>query len=166
MASNVVTILGTGTMGQGIAQVAATSGFETRLFDTDASRAEKAIRGIAEQLDRMVSKGKLGADEAASAKARVSQATDVASASAGAGVVIEAVPESMELKVELFTRVIAHAPKDALLGSNTSSLSLTELGTRIGAAERTVGLHFFNPPELSEQLLALRGVNEHAETAN
>jgi len=164
MASSVVTVLGTGTMGQGIAQVAATSGFETRIFDNDEARASNAVRGIGEQLDKLVGKGKLSAEEATATKARITKASDVGSASRDASIVIEAVPESMDLKVELFRQVLASAPETAILGSNTSSLSLTELGTRIKAPERTVGLHFFNPPPVMELLEIVRGLGTSPET--
>ncbi len=85
-------------------------------------------------------------------------ATDVRVACAGADLVVEAAPESMELKVKLLSEVVAAAPAGALVGSNTSSLSLTELGARVGAPERTVGLHFFNPPPVMELLEIVRGV--------
>ena len=153
-----VAVLGTGTMGQGIAQLAATSGFSTRVYDVDATRAQSAIAAIASQFDKLVQKGKL--DEAAkkNALANLSSASDARRACEGIDVVIEAVPESMDLKVALFKDVIAAAPKDALLGSNTSSLSLTELGAKIGAPERTIGLHFFNPPPVMELLEVVRGL--------
>jgi 3-hydroxybutyryl-CoA dehydrogenase len=78
--------------------------------------------------------------------------------------VIEAVPESMDLKVSLFSDVIKAAPASALLGSNTSSLSITEIGTRLGAADRTIGLHFFNPPPVMELLEVVRGIGTAEET--
>ncbi|MFO0675012.1 MAG: 3-hydroxyacyl-CoA dehydrogenase family protein [Polyangiaceae bacterium] len=158
MATKVLAVLGTGTMGQGIAQVAAMRGFETRLFDSDAARADKAVRSIGEQLDRMVTKSKLTAEEATHAKGRLAVVTSVEAASRDAEVVVEAVPESMDLKVDLFRRVIVAAPATTLLGSNTSSLSLTELGARVGAPDRTIGLHFFNPPPVMELLEIVRGL--------
>jgi 3-hydroxybutyryl-CoA dehydrogenase len=153
-----VAVLGTGTMGQGIAQLAATSGFETRVFDVDTSRAQNAIAAIGAQLEKLVQKGKLDDASRKDSLARLSAAKDVKSACANVDVVIEAVPESMDLKVALFREVIAAAPESALLGSNTSSLSLTELGAKIGAPTRTVGLHFFNPPPVMELLEIVRGL--------
>ena len=145
-----VTVLGTGTMGQGIAQVTASAGMATRMVDAAPGRAEQAVAAVGAQLEKMVAKGKMAADQRDAALAALKVATDVRSACEGVDLVIEAVPENLELKVKLLTEVVAIAPPHALMGSNTSSLSLTELGARIGAAERTVGLHFFNPPLLME----------------
>jgi 3-hydroxybutyryl-CoA dehydrogenase len=85
-------------------------------------------------------------------------ATDVRDACDGVDLVVEAAPENMELKVKLLGEVVLASPPQALIGSNTSSLSLTELGVRIGAPERTVGLHFFNPPPVMELLEVVRGI--------
>jgi 3-hydroxybutyryl-CoA dehydrogenase len=159
-----VAVLGSGVMGQGIAQVAAQSGFTTRIYDVDMARTKAALDAIGKQLDRMVEKAKI--DDAARKEAlgRLSAAATVEEASKDIDVVIEAAPEKMELKVELFGKVVASAPKHALLGSNTSSLSLTELGTRIGAPDRTIGLHFFNPPPVMELLEIVRGIGTSDDT--
>lgn len=159
-----IAVLGTGTMGQGIAQLAATCGFETRVYDVDAKRASSAIAAVTAQLEKLVQKGKLDAEAQKSALARLSSASDVATACAKVDIVIEAVPEDMALKVALFRDVIAASPQHALLGSNTSSLSITELGAKIGAPERTVGLHFFNPPPVMELLEVVRGLATSQET--
>jgi 3-hydroxybutyryl-CoA dehydrogenase len=157
-------VLGTGTMGQGIAQLAATSGFETRIYDVDGARALASITAITAQLERLVQKGKLDASAQKAALERLSCAADVTVACANAEVVIEAVPEDMSLKVALFREVISAAPPSAMLGSNTSSLSITELGKKIGAADRTVGLHFFNPPPVMELLEVVRGLGTAQST--
>jgi len=157
-------VLGTGTMGQGIAQLAATSGYDTRVYDVASQRVKHAMDAIAAQLDKLVSKGKLDATAQKDAIARLSMANDVPTACAGVDVVIEAVPEDMGLKVALFREVIAASPENALLGSNTSSLSITELGAKIGAADRTIGLHFFNPPPVMELLEVVRGLATSEET--
>jgi len=157
-------VLGTGTMGQGIAQLAATQGFDTRVYDVASQRAKHATDAIAAQLDKLVSKGKLDAAAQKSALAKLSTASDVKTACEGVDVVIEAVPEDMGLKVALFREVIPASPESALLGSNTSSLSITELGAKIGAPDRTVGLHFFNPPPVMELLEVVRGLATSEET--
>jgi 3-hydroxybutyryl-CoA dehydrogenase len=151
-------VLGTGTMGQGIAQLAATCGFETRVYDVSSQRTKHALDAIAAQLDKLVVKGKLDAAAQKGALERLSMATDVKTACAGVDLVIEAIPEDMGLKVALFREVIPASPPNALLGSNTSSLSITELGAKIDAPERTVGLHFFNPPPVMELLEVVRGL--------
>ena len=159
-------VLGTGTMGQGIAQLAATRGFETRVFDVDEKRVAGALAAIAAQLDKLAQKGKLDEGAKKDALARLRAAKSVGEACGGVDVVVEAVPEDTALKVSLFRDVIAAAPAGALLGSNTSSLSLTELGAKIGAPERTVGLHFFNPPPVMELLEVVRGLATSAATVD
>ena len=151
-------VLGAGTMGQGIAQVAAAHAIEARLYDSLAGRAEEAKRAIAGQLEKLVAKGKMTREAAEETLARVHPAHDVGTACSGVDLVVEAIPENMELKVALFTEVAKAAPKEAILGSNTSRLSLTELGMRTGQAPRTVGLHFFNPPPVMELLEIVRGL--------
>ena len=153
-----VCVLGAGTMGQGIAQVTASAGLTTRLFDAAAGKAEQAIAAIGAQLDKLVGKGKITQPQRDQTMASLSPASDVASACRDVDLVIESAPENMELKVKLLGEVATAAPVGALLGSNTSSLSLTELGTRIKAADRVVGLHFFNPPPVMELLEVVRGI--------
>ena len=153
-----VAVLGTGTMGQGIAQVAAQAGMIVRLYDESAGRASAAVASINGQLDKLVAKGKIAAPAAEDMKGRLQPANGIADAVFDAELVIEAVPESMDLKLTLFKEVVAAAPAHALLASNTSSLSVTELGTRLGAADRTVGLHFFNPPPVMELVEVVRGL--------
>ncbi len=152
----VVTVLGAGTMGRGIAQLCATRELSVRLFDVAEPALKSALGAVEAQLTRMVQKGKLA--DAGAVLARIEAHADVATACTGSDVVIEAAPEDMALKVELMSRVKAAAPAEALLASNTSSLSITELGRRIDAAERTVGLHFFNPPPVMPLLEIVRGL--------
>ena len=153
-----VTVLGTGTMGQGIAQVAAQSGHTTRLFDTVDGRALAAVKGIGAQLEKLLGKAKITSDQRHQAMNRLSAATDARDACAGADIVIEAVPEDMALKIEVLKPLLEVLGAHALIGTNTSSLSITELGTRLGVPERTVGLHFFNPPAVMELVEVVRGL--------
>jgi 3-hydroxybutyryl-CoA dehydrogenase len=145
-------------MGQGIAQVAASSGHAVRLFDAAEGRAKSAVQAILAQLDKLVAKGKITKDARDLTASRLAPVAGVPAACEGCALVIEAVPEEMALKVALFEEVVGAAPRDALLASNTSSLSLTELGRKIGAPDRTLGLHFFNPPPLMELLEIVRGL--------
>jgi 3-hydroxybutyryl-CoA dehydrogenase len=153
-----VGVLGTGQMGQGIAQVVAGAGCEARVFDAVPGRADHARGAIAQQLERLIAKGKMDAQAAKETLARVVPAVDIALACKGADLVIEAVPESMDLKVSVLGEAVRAAPSSAIVASNTSSLSITELGARLGAAGRTVGLHFFNPPPVMELLEIVRGL--------
>jgi 3-hydroxybutyryl-CoA dehydrogenase len=159
-----IAILGSGTMGQGIAQVAAMTGHTTTLYDAAPGRAQAAHDGVAAQLEKMVAKGKI----ASAARGEILQAIEVVTAIPDAvhkaDVVIEAAPEDMTTKIALLSDVLRHAPAHALIGSNTSSLSITELGARIGARERTIGLHFFNPPAVMELLEIVRGLETSSDT--
>jgi 3-hydroxybutyryl-CoA dehydrogenase len=153
-----VAVLGMGTMGQGIAQVTASAGVDTYVFDADPARATEAVSAIAVQLEKLVAKGKLHDDQRGRALAALTVANDVRTACEAADLVVESVPESMDLKVKLLAEAALAAPAHALLASNTSSLSLTEMGACIGAPERTLGLHFFNPPPVMELLEVVRGM--------
>jgi 3-hydroxybutyryl-CoA dehydrogenase len=164
LVSLTVTVLGTGTMGQGIAQVTAQAGHTTRVFDAAEGRATAAVQAVAAQLERLVGKGKITSDARAAAMNRLSAATSAKDACAGADVVIEAVPEDMALKVKVLEAVLPSAAKGAIVASNTSSLSITELGARIVAAERTIGLHFFNPPPVMELVEVVRGLSTSEDT--
>jgi 3-hydroxybutyryl-CoA dehydrogenase len=157
-------VLGAGTMGQGIAQLAVTCAIEARLYDVAPPQLERAITAITRQLDKLVAKGKLTDEARQGALARLRKTSELADACRGVDAVIEAAPESMELKVELMQRVKQCAPEHALLGSNTSSLSLTELGRRIDSDARTVGLHFFNPPPVMPLLEVVRGLGTSEQT--
>lgn len=154
-----VAVLGAGTMGQGIAQIAAASGFDTRVFDAQAGRAEDGKRQIGAQLDKMVAKAKITAEAKDATLARLTATASLGDAAQSADLVIEAVPESMDLKVAVFKEAMAAAKPDAILASNTSSLSLTELGSKLAAADRTLGMHFFNPPPVMELLELVRGLS-------
>lgn len=158
-----IAVLGAGTMGQGIAQVCATFGLETHLFDIASAQLDRASSNIETSLGKLVSRGKLDGKAKDEALARLKTGTDLGRACEAADIVIEAAPESMELKVEIFSKVKAVAPEHALYGSNTSSLSITELGSRIGKAGQTIGLHFFNPPPLMELLEIVRGIDTSEE---
>ena len=157
-----VAILGSGTMGQGIAQVMATTGHKTRLYDSSPERAQAALAGIASQLERLVAKGKITSDASALAISGLELVTTVAAAVQKADIIIEAIPEDMAAKVALLTEALEHAPHTAMIASNTSSLSITEIGARIAAKDRTVGLHFFNPPPVMELLEVVRGLETSA----
>jgi 3-hydroxybutyryl-CoA dehydrogenase len=159
-----IAVLGTGTMGQGIAQVCAAAGHTVRMFDVSEERCKAALSSIAAQLEKLVQKGKVTSDARFATMRNMTTTQKADDAAAGADVIIEAVPENMDLKVELLAPLVAVADKNAILGSNTSSLSITELGRRLGAPERTVGLHFFNPPPVMELLEVVRGMSTSEDT--
>jgi 3-hydroxybutyryl-CoA dehydrogenase len=137
-------IIGAGLMGTGIAQATASVGHDVILSDISLDRAEKGKAAVARQLDRLVGKGTLGADAAAATLARITPAGDTAGFAAAA-LVIEAATENVELKKKLFAGLRGQLAADAILASNTSSISITMLGAACDRPDRFVGLHFFNP---------------------
>jgi 3-hydroxybutyryl-CoA dehydrogenase len=145
-------------MGQGIAQVTAIAGYVTHLHDADMARVPAAIEAIKRATDRLVQKGKMLNEARSEMIGMLVPAPDLTRAAADADLVIEAVPEQMDLKIDVLTRVKAAARERTILGTNTSSLSVTELGRRIGRGAWTVGLHFFNPPPVMELLEVVRGL--------
>jgi 3-hydroxybutyryl-CoA dehydrogenase len=140
-----ISVVGAGTMGAGIAQVAAVAGWAATLVDVDADRLDAALARLRKGLDAGVARGKLDAASAADAMARIGTAGSVAAGCAGADVVVEAVPERLELKREVFGAIDAAAPGHALLATNTSSLSVTAIAAATRRPGRVVGMHFFNP---------------------
>ena len=159
-----VAVLGAGTMGHGIAQVCAAAGLTVHVSDPSDGARDKGIKGVRDSLDRMVAKAKVTSEHRDAVLGRIAWSGDLGAAIEGADVVIEAVPERIELKRELLTRVDALAPSGALLGSNTSSLSITELGATLRDPSRLVGLHFFNPVPVMELLEIVRGIRTSEET--
>jgi 3-hydroxybutyryl-CoA dehydrogenase len=142
-----VAVVGAGVMGAGIAQVAAEAGLTVSLFDPMEGANERAIQRIAGFLERKVEKGLLSTEEANAAVERIGSAGTLASA-AGADVVIEAVPEDLELKRALFHDLDEVVAGDAILATNTSSLSVARIASATAHPERVAGMHFFNPVPL------------------
>lgn len=148
----VVAVLGAGTMGHGIAQVAAAAGLDTRLYDVSAELVERGLGRVRSNLEQGVARGKLTAAQHDAALAALRGEPDLAKAVTGADVVIEAVPEKLELKQDLLGRVAAHVAPDAILATNTSSLSVGALAASLPGPERVIGTHFFNPVHIMKLL--------------
>lgn len=142
-----VAVIGAGTMGSGIAQVAAQAGHITFLFDTRKDAVDKAIATLGKTFDKLVEKGKLTAEKAAEILSRIKPATDLKEL-AGCGLVIEAIIEDLGIKKKLFAELETVLGPDAVLATNTSSLSVTAIAAACGKPERVIGLHFFNPAPL------------------
>lgn len=140
-------IIGAGAMGAGIAQVAAVSGWTVELMDLDEAMVRKAIEGIQKRLDRQVEKGLITEDQRKEIIPRLKIATK-AEDLRDCDLVIEAIVEDLAVKTMALSRVIKSLPKDAVIASNTSSLSISKLGEALGQPNRVVGMHFFNPAPL------------------
>ena len=160
----VVAVLGAGTMGRGIAHVAALGGYRTALYDVDAGVLERAREAIHRNLSRGVELGKVEAAAAERARAALATGTDLAAAVGRADLVIEAVPESMEIKIETIRQVESAAPAEALLASNTSGLSITEMAAVSSRPDRFAGMHFFNPVHVMKLIELVRGLETSDET--
>lgn len=164
-----VTVIGGGTMGNGIAQISATAGHEVALVDVDAAALDRAMAAVTDSLSRLLAKERISQADHDGTLDRLTTTTDLSAAAAGSDVVIEAVPEDLELKRSIFATVVEAAPEHCLLGTNTSQLSITSIGGQLDdAAERLVGMHFFNPPvlmRLVELIAGLRTTQESVDRA-
>ncbi len=156
MSAKTVGIIGTGTMGAGIAQVAATAGWSVELMDVDEVTVRRAIDGIRRRLDRLVEKGKLEPEQRDAASGRL-RAAGSPHAFSACGLLLEAVVEDFDTKAQALRRNIGMLPRDAIIATNTSSLSVSSLGEAIGEAKRTVGMHFFNPAPLMKLVEVVAG---------
>jgi 3-hydroxybutyryl-CoA dehydrogenase len=142
-----VGVLGAGTMGRGIAQLAALGGFETVLYDVAPELAESGAAALREALDKGAERGRWSVDDARDAAARTETASELARLR-GCELVIEAAPEKLELKREIFTALAKAVGAEPVFASNTSSLRVSEIAAGVPHPERVVGMHFFNPPAL------------------
>lgn len=159
----VIGIVGAGQMGRGIAQVAATSGWEVLLLDVQEGALQEAMRKIREGLSRAVQKGVLNEERVKTVMSRL-QPTGRIKNVAEAQLIIEAAPEDPALKLDLFKRLGQYCKPETVLGSNTSSISITKLGTASGRPDRVVGIHFMNPVPVMRLVEVVQGVETSEET--
>jgi 3-hydroxybutyryl-CoA dehydrogenase len=152
-------VVGAGQMGRGIAQVAAQAGLAVRLADLDEAAVEKGLEEVRKNLARSAEKGMMTREQADAAFGRIEPGTDD-----DADLVVEAVTESLEAKVAVFRDLNRSLRSDAILATNTSSLSITELGTKAGRPERFIGMHFFNPVPVMKLVEITRGLQTRDET--
>ena len=156
-------ILGCGAMGAGIAQVAATHGFTVLLLDVDEKVVRGAIESVGKRLDRLVSKELLTKKQRNDAFARLKVATKPEDLRE-CDLLIEAIVEDLDAKTKAITAIVPHLRKDAVIATNTSSLSITKIGEAIGQPQRTVGLHFFNPAPLMPLVEVIAGAKSDASS--
>jgi 3-hydroxybutyryl-CoA dehydrogenase len=167
LAIDKVTVLGAGTMGHGIAHAAIAGGYDTRMYDVSDAAVARG-RGAVEQIVKKgVELGKVAGPDAEAMLRRLSSTTDLAEALQDAQIVIEAAPERIDLKLALFAQIEQFAPADAVIASNTSALSITELAGSLKNPSRVAGMHFFNPVhkmKLIEMVQALESSPAALET--
>jgi 3-hydroxybutyryl-CoA dehydrogenase len=159
-----ITVIGAGAMGRGIACVAAQGGYRTVLEDVSERVLDEALAGIRQSLEEGVSRGKLTAEQRDRAAKLISTSRSVDESIREADLIIEAVPEEMETKLEIFTILDKFAKPGAILASNTSSLSVTEMATITFRTENCVGMHFFNPVPKMKLLEIVRALETSDET--
>lgn len=159
-----VAVLGAGTMGHGIAHAAVAAGYDTVLYDVSQAQIDKGRAAIDAVIHKGVELGKVTADDAAAMRGRLRLATVVAEAVRDADIVIEAAPEKIDLKLALFSAVEAAAPAHAVLASNTSALSITEMAAVLANPARMGGMHFFNPVHRMRLVEVVKALDTSAET--
>ena len=159
-----VAVLGSGSMGHGIAEVTAMAGYDVVMRDVEEDLVEEGYESIECSLEKLEESGRLD-DTAANVLGRVSTTVDLKEAVSDADLVIEAVPEKMDLKQEVFGDLSELDPEDAILASNTSSLSITDIASTTDDPSRVVGAHFFNPPVKMDLVEVIYGTETSYETA-
>jgi 3-hydroxybutyryl-CoA dehydrogenase len=162
---NRVAVLGAGLMGHGIAQVAAQVGkYEVDIRDVEQRFVDNGVAMIRESLQRFVKKGQLTEADMNATVARIHPTLNLKEAVTEADLIIEAVPENVELKRATFREVDSCAPEHAIIASNTSSVSITEIASATKRPEKVCGMHFFNPPQLMKLIEVIRGAKTSDET--
>jgi len=161
-----ITVLGSGIMGHGIAQVSAMSGYNVVLRDIEQQFLDKAMEKIRWSLEKLVGKGKISKQESDSILSRIKTVVDLKEAVKSADMVIEAVPEIMELKKKVYSELEQVADKRIIFASNTSTLPITEIANTTSRPDRFIGIHFFNPPQLMKLVEVIPGQKTDPQIVN
>jgi len=159
-----IAVIGSGIMGAGIAQACAVAGYRVAMNDIGEAYLQKGMEAIRSSLKKGVERGKLTREHADAAVARIRTTLDLAEAVKEADVVIEAVPESIELKKQVFKELDESSPKGAVLATNTSSFSITEIASVTRRPDRVIGMHFFNPVPIMNLVEVIRGASTSDQT--
>jgi enoyl-CoA hydratase/3-hydroxyacyl-CoA dehydrogenase len=154
-----VTVLGAGTMGHGIAQLSAQVGCHVVMHDVEVRFLDAGLQKIKWSLGKLAEKNRITREQAEQVLQRIEKTTDLKSAVSGSDLVVEAAPEELQLKKEIFASVDEHAPAGAILASNTSSLPIDEMANATSRPESVVGMHFFNPPQLMRLVEIILGTD-------
>lgn len=161
-----ITVIGAGTMGNGIAHVFAQSGFNVELFDISEAALERAVATIGKNMDRQIAKERLTEDAKNEALGRLNTGTDLASAVQSAHLVVEAATENTKIKFQLFKDLDELSPEHCILASNTSSISITKIAAQTKRPEKVIGMHFMNPVPVMKLVEIIRGYSTSDETTN
>jgi 3-hydroxybutyryl-CoA dehydrogenase len=161
-----VTVIGSGTMGNGIAHVFAQFGNKVNLVDISQPALDKALATIAKNLDRQVAKGTLTEQEKAATLSNITTHTKLEDAVASADLVVEAATENVDLKLKIFKQLDEICPANAILASNTSSISITKIASVTKRADKVIGMHFMNPVPVMKLVEVIRGYSTSDEVTN
>nr|WP_294869575.1 3-hydroxybutyryl-CoA dehydrogenase [uncultured Pedobacter sp.] len=159
-----ISVIGSGTMGNGIAHVFAQFGYQVNLVDINKEALEKAINTIGKNLDRQVAKGTITEAQKAETLKNITVFTDMQSGVANADLVVEAATENLDLKLKIFRDLDAFAKADAILASNTSSISITKIASVTNRGAKVIGMHFMNPVPVMKLVEVIRGYATSNET--
>ncbi len=152
-----IAVVGAGTMGNGIAHVFAQAGYKVTIVDISLAQLDKAVANIARNFDRQVAKGMVTEDEKKKALANINVQSALSTGVKNAALVIEAATENLELKLQIFEEIDRQAPKEAILATNTSSISITRIAAATGRAGKVIGMHFMNPVPVMKLVEVING---------
>lgn len=161
-----VSVIGSGTMGNGIAHTFAQFGYQVSLIDIKEEFLQKALSTIAKNLDRQVQKGSITEEDKTKTLNNITTFTDLAKGVANADLVVEAATENVELKLNIFKQISELAPKEAILASNTSSISITQIAAVTDRPDKVIGMHFMNPVPVMKLVEVIRGYATSNEVTN
>lgn len=161
-----ITVIGAGTMGNGIAHVFAQKDFNVHLVDISQDALDKAIATIGKNLDRMVAKERITEDDKKSTLANITTFTSIDDAITESDLIVEAATENVDLKMKIFRELDEKAPEKSILATNTSSISITQIAAQTKRADKVIGMHFMNPVPIMKLVEVIRGYNTSAEVTN
>ncbi len=161
-----ITVIGAGTMGNGIAHVFAQNGYTVTLVDISQAAIDKAIAKIGKNLDRMVAKEKITDADKAATLANIGSSTDLKTGVAKADLVVEAATENVDLKLKIFKDIDANTSDDCILATNTSSISITKIAAVTSKPDKVIGMHFMNPVPIMKLVEIIRGYSTSDEVTN
>ncbi len=161
-----VSVIGAGTMGNGIAHVFAQAGYKVIIVDVSLSQLDKAVANITKNFDRQVTKGIVTEDQKKAALANISTESNLIEGVKDAELIVEAATENIELKLKIFEQLDAYAPKDAILATNTSSISITKIAASTSRAGKVIGMHFMNPVPVMKLVEIINGYATTKEVTN
>lgn len=164
MAQTMISVIGAGTMGNGIAHVFAQNNFSVILVDVHAAQLEKALQTVSKNLDRQIAKGSLTEEQKKSTLSNIKTETDFSAGIKNASLVIEAATENTELKLKIFKQLDELAPADCILATNTSSISITKIGSVTKRPQLVIGMHFMNPVPVMKLVEIINGYATKKET--